>query len=562
MQRLNIALVVLALTGSAGADDFTWLVDSNASVLTTTISATLGSTLSDSETNKVSGFLGGELALPTYTFGTIHLTRADLGYTTNPSFSLTQPFVGGVNIVGSGLGFALPGANNLGFASPNPAIVGLDGTFSQVGNGAEGRGTLTYTGVGLLGSSLGTGTISLLEQSPLPLDFNGTVAQTGNQLKVTLPISIDQTTTQNNIPVRVQITGNVVAYATTTANGWKANVDGDWNTQANWVANTGVPGAAGQTTFDTAVFGDFGTNATRTISVSSPLSPRRVLVAAGATGQYRFTGTQPITLTPGSGSASLSVLSGEGRFDLPVALPTASTAHVEGGATLTLSNVTSTASSTLSKTGTGGLTIAAGDIGVVNVNGGLVQFISPTPTARVASLNISPAGSVSIADTLVIENQQGGLAQVAAYLKAGLTGTPGGGIQPAAAGRNGFGEKVNAGLNQAGSFVLSDTSIVVRVTVVGDANLDRIVNFDDLLRLAQSYGNSGFWFNGDFDYDLDVDFDDLLGLAQNYGSSLSADEQARVGESFAADFALARSLVPEPMMLAVLPAFLSRRRRL
>jgi beta-glucanase (GH16 family) len=52
----------------------------------------------------------------------------------------------------------------------------------------------------------------------------------------------------------------------------------------------------------------------------------------------------------------------------------------------------------------------------------------------------------------------------------------------------------------------------------GDANLDGVVNFDDLLALAASYGRtgSGTWSAGDFTGEGNVDFDDLLRLASNY----------------------------------------------
>lgn len=59
----------------------------------------------------------------------------------------------------------------------------------------------------------------------------------------------------------------------------------------------------------------------------------------------------------------------------------------------------------------------------------------------------------------------------------------------------------------------------------GDANRDRVVNFDDLLIVAQNYGQSGRNFSqGNFNYSADglVNFDDLLIVAQNYGVSVPA----------------------------------------
>ena len=95
-----------------------------------------------------------------------------------------------------------------------------------------------------------------------------------------------------------------------------------------------------------------------------------------------------------------------------------------------------------------------------------------------------------------------------------------------------------------------------------------ISNFDDLLALAQNYGTSGKdWSQGDFTYNLAVNFDDLLALAQNYGRTFLADGSIMTDGSlagqFAADWALARSVVPEPASLVGLLAAIScfRRRR-
>jgi hypothetical protein len=58
----------------------------------------------------------------------------------------------------------------------------------------------------------------------------------------------------------------------------------------------------------------------------------------------------------------------------------------------------------------------------------------------------------------------------------------------------------------------------------GDANHDRTVDFNDLVKLAQNYNsNSSLTFrDGDFNFDANVDFNDLVILAQHYNSSLPA----------------------------------------
>jgi hypothetical protein len=59
--------------------------------------------------------------------------------------------------------------------------------------------------------------------------------------------------------------------------------------------------------------------------------------------------------------------------------------------------------------------------------------------------------------------------------------------------------------------------------LAGDADRNRVVNFDDLLILAQNYNATAATFSrGDFNYDGVVNFDDLLILAQRYNVTLSA----------------------------------------
>ena len=67
---------------------------------------------------------------------------------------------------------------------------------------------------------------------------------------------------------------------------------------------------------------------------------------------------------------------------------------------------------------------------------------------------------------------------------------------------------------------LAANTVLLKYTVFGDANLDGIVNFPDLLALAQNYGkNNANWDQGDFTGEGVVSFADLLILAQHYGST-------------------------------------------
>jgi hypothetical protein len=64
----------------------------------------------------------------------------------------------------------------------------------------------------------------------------------------------------------------------------------------------------------------------------------------------------------------------------------------------------------------------------------------------------------------------------------------------------------------------------VRFTLLGDTDLDGIVNVADLANLAGNFGKTSgqFWISGDFDYNGNVNVADLADLAGNFGQSLSS----------------------------------------
>ena len=107
------------------------------------------------------------------------------------------------------------------------------------------------------------------------------------------------------------------------------------------------------------------------------------------------------------------------------------------------------------------------------------------------------------------------------------------------------------------------TAVLVRYTLVGDANLDGTINFTDLVALAQNYNtpSGATWSHGDFNFDGVVNFPDLVALAQNYNGSLPA---APPPADFAGEFEQALAQVPEPsaaFMSLLAPALVLMRRR-
>ena len=110
------------------------------------------------------------------------------------------------------------------------------------------------------------------------------------------------------------------------------------------------------------------------------------------------------------------------------------------------------------------------------------------------------------------------------------------------------------------------TGVSVTAALPGDATVNGTVNFDDLIPLAQNYNKPTLqtWATGDFTGDGKVNFDDLIPLAQHYNGHVTAGALTSLGgETFASDWALAQSLVPEPTTMVALGAgsLIGNRRR-
>jgi hypothetical protein len=115
---------------------------------------------------------------------------------------------------------------------------------------------------------------------------------------------------------------------------------------------------------------------------------------------------------------------------------------------------------------------------------------------------------------------------------------------------------------------LSSGQIEIKYTLLGDANLDGVVNGADFSILAANFGR-GYtnWDQGNFDYTPAINGADFASLAQNFGQGDSG--AASAGDMAALDaFAAANGLVadiPEPsysgLMICGALLLMPRRRR-
>jgi hypothetical protein len=242
------------------------------------------------------------------------------------------------------------------------------------------------------------------------------------------------------------------------------------------------------------------------------------------------------------------------------------------GFSFNLSNLYTSGSVTL--TGVSALTVGNGTTPAT------LQLPKGLGPLSVASLTINPGSTLDITNNTLLVNFAPGndpVASIRGYLQSGYnnnTWTGSGIVSSNAAANPGLYAVGYADGNTDVGTPAAANQIYITLTLAGDATLDGIVNFPDLLIVAQNYGKTGQdWSQGDFNYDGIVNFPDLLLVAQNYGEQLSAGELAQLPASFAAQWELAEAEiqsggqsndVPEPTgtaLLAIAAGGLLRRRR-
>ncbi len=329
-----------------------------------------------------------------------------------------------------------------------------------------------------------------------------------------------------------------LAEFTNGASAWAVNANGSWIAPTNWVG--AVPNA-------TAQLARFGPNisAPRTISIDSPVSVSGIGFASSQ--RYTLNSTGSITLDARSGPTRIEVIQGSHLVDVPITAIDAVEISVAWTHSLTLTKPLNAVGQRVTKVGSGVANIDRIDAATIDVQFGRLA-LSGTAPGVVQSLQIGVKGTLELQDGLILDPPSTGLNatqdSVRNLIRSGRF-----------VGIVGFADASAIGVTQFLGVSVDASSILLRATTPGDANLDHAVDFDDLLLLAQHYGtNDALWWQGDFNSDLTVNFDDLLALAQRYGSPAFLDVSGIFSpmSSFGDDFRLAMSLVPEPTIAGTL----------
>jgi hypothetical protein len=191
---------------------------------------------------------------------------------------------------------------------------------------------------------------------------------------------------------------------------------------------------------------------------------------------------------------------------------------------------------------------------------------SGQPGSVVQQLDIASApggwaGKLDLNHSMVVDySGPSPLSVVTSQVKSGFAGGAWGGTgitSNLAAQSTSTGHRLGLGVAEASDLVtafpttfagrsIDSTSVLIKVTPAGDANLDGTVDLTDFTYLAANFNGTGKrWTQGDYNYDGSVDLADFTFLAANFNYAMPATTAAAV-----AFVAPVGTTTPEPAGLA------------
>jgi hypothetical protein len=345
-------------------------------------------------------------------------------------------------------------------------------------------------------------------------------------------------------------------------NVWKSAAAGSFSDGANWLGD--VPNGVGQVAnFLGAI------DQARTVVIDDPLTLGTLRFSNFNT--YNLAGAGSLTMQVDSGSALVDVIVGSQKINVPLTIASDALLTVTNGSTLKISDpVTVNAGKSLTQAVGGSVkyesTISVLTGGSITFNssshalsltlasGARATLSADNPSSyaiQVHSLTAPADARVDLGDNALALNYLSTSpiasirSQVAAAFAANWNAN--GITSSSAAAAVGGPHQLGIGVVEASTLgitsymgeTIDSTTLLMRATFSGDANIDGTVNSLDFNQLALNFNQSGkFWFDGDANYDGVVNALDFNLLATNFG-------QAFAGPALG-------SLVPEPASLTML----------
>lgn len=346
-----------------------------------------------------------------------------------------------------------------------------------------------------------------------------------------------------------------------TYNQWGTSTSGNYSDTGKWTGGIAPTDVSSSALFGAGPAGPVSVN----VDVAAVVNR---LVMNGP--NYTLSGAGSLTIG-GLNFAAVSVASGSHTVGVPVTLAKNVQFDIGAGASLALTGTVDYAQKYVEKVGDGSLTVPNVRTSAFAVYGGSLK-ISGSAYSAANTVIVGSGANLDLGTSPLLVEYDPEVATspladlVAAIADARITSS----AVTSNARAIGYADTAQfPALTSYDGQPLDGSAVVLVATLKGDTNLDKTVNFDDLLALAQSYNGTSplTWTQGDTNLDGAVNFDDLLALAQNYGASALADGGVSIDQQLAANFhsdwAFALSIVPEPasVSLLALGALAVRRRR-
>jgi hypothetical protein len=518
-------------------------------------------------TNTVTGATNSEYV--GYTSNGTYIQSGGVNNMANPAASL---YVG--NSTGVTGTYSLSGTGVL--ANANFEGIGGNGSGSFIQTGGTNEIYVSMLNIGAASGAVGyyslsSGSLKVLQGGAEYVNSNGTFVQSGGLHQV-------------------GDSGDVTNLSIDGGGAYSLSGTGTLNvTGAEYVGTGGTSGTFNQSAGTNTLGGGPG--------FTYPESVLCIAANSGSVGSYSLSGTGALTVStdPGSGlyvGGSYNASGGKGVLTVSGGQITVngtlevwnssgtqvtiSGGTVSAGNTVNLAtiNVTGGSANLGAVTGTG--TLNVGDASATVTASGLQQSsVTITSTGQltltaggatnaVNSLVIDSGGVLDLTSTKLIINYGGGpdpISTIAGYIKSGYNGGGwnGSGIISTTAQTHTNGLSYGVGYadgNDGNVSGLSSGQIEVMYTLLGDANLDGIVNAADFTILAANFNQTVTgWDQGDFNYDGIVNAADFTDLAANFNQGVSGATSAgdvAALDAFAAANGISLASVPEPASLGLL----------
>lgn len=199
----------------------------------------------------------------------------------------------------------------------------------------------------------------------------------------------------------------------------------------------------------------------------------------------------------------------------------------------------------------GDLSLSGGSYMVLSPNADKTLLVKSLSMAQFSENQLDLTNNKMIVDYDTILSEASPAGQIREYLAWGRNGGSwdGEGIVTSVGDDKhfalGYAENSVLGLTSFGGYEVDGTSILIKYTYYGDANLDGRVNVLDLVMLANGWQQDGYWTDGDFDYNGFVDNHDLGLMALNWqAGNVTPLAQALEG------LGVTLTAIPEPAGLA------------